>query len=136
MKATRRDFIHTSAAFGVLSVTKADAQPATAPAAGTQAAVASAKNIGVVISTRDQPNHLMAFLQALNDQGWGTGAAKKAAFSWASADGHYGLNHKELHNHTKKHLRRHGVHLIVAAGGLTSAMAVAEALNDATITKK
>jgi hypothetical protein len=125
MKASRRNFIHTSAAFGVLSVTKAGAQPATR----ARPLTASAKKIGFVVSTRDQPNHLLSFLQALSDKGWGPTAAKKASLFWASADGQYGSAHDALQKHAKKHIRQHKVDMIVAAGGLMTAIAVAKSLN-------
>jgi hypothetical protein len=125
MKKSRRDFIKTSTAIGMLGVTEASAQPVTPTAA---------KKIGFVVSTRDQPNHLLAFLQGLqsptaNGPGWGPTLSKKATLFWLSADGQYGSAHDELENHAKKHIRQHKVDMIVAAGGLTAAIAVAKALN-------
>lgn len=117
MKANRRDFIKTSVAFGVLGVTKTGAHAASPPT-----------KIGFVVSTRDQPNHLLAFLQALNDAGWGP-ITNKTTFSWASADGRYGSTHDDLQTLAKKHIRIHGVNMIVAAGGLMTAIGVAKALD-------
>jgi hypothetical protein len=123
MKKSRRDFIKTSTAIGVLGIPEASAQPR------SQAVAAVAKKIGFVVSTRDQPNHLLSFLQGLNDKGWGPTAAKKATLFWASADGQYGSAHDVLQNHAKKHIRQHNVDMIVAAGGLITAIAVAKAVD-------
>jgi hypothetical protein len=114
MDKSRRDFIALSAAAGagILTVTKAAAQTAT-------------KKIGFVVSTRDMPGHAASFLQALDDAGWETGS-KKATVFWASADGKYGGTHDELQKHAQKHIGR-GVDMIVAAGGLMTAIAVAKA---------
>jgi hypothetical protein len=120
MKESRRDFIKTSAALGVLSVTKASAQAALQPAV--------AKTIGFVVSTKDKANHIAAFLQALNDGGW-EAAGQKASVFWLSAEGEYGPMHDELKNHAKRHLARN-VNMIVAAGGLPAAVAVAAAIDE------
>jgi hypothetical protein len=119
MKKTRRDFIAASAGMGMLSVTKAAAQPVT-------------KKIGFVVSTADRPNHIAAFMQALDDAGWQT-AAKKTAMFWASAGGKYGSAHYELQNHAAKLIAR-GVDMIVAAGGLMTAIAAAKACDAAKAT--
>jgi hypothetical protein len=137
MKKSRRDFIRTSAALGVLSITTDASADCPNPAQGTSCSVPSgaSKTIGFVVSTRDQPDHLLVFLRALSDSGWGqagSGASNTVTLLWASADGRYGSSHNELQNYTKKLVRIHNVDMIVAAGGLTAAVAVAKALNSVT----
>jgi hypothetical protein len=112
MNKSRRDFIAASAGMGILSVTKAAAQ-------------ATTKRIGFVVSTADMPGHVASFLQGLDDAGWQT-ATKKATVVWASAGGKYGSGHDDLQKHAAKHILR-GVDVIVAAGGLMTAIAAAKA---------
>jgi hypothetical protein len=113
MKKDRRDFIKASAAIGMFGVTEASAQ--------------TPKKIGFVVSTRDNTNHVLSFMQALEDRGWS--GSDKVRFFWESAEGAYGSSHTELPDHAKKHIDR-GVDLIVAAGGLMSAIAVAQVLRN------
>jgi hypothetical protein len=121
MKASRRDFIKASTAIGMAGITQ------TAAAAAAKAA-AKAK-IGFVVSTSDQPDHIRCFLRGLQDnQEWGT-ATKPIKFYWASANGKYGGGRKELYRHAMKHMVNHQVNMIVAAGGLASAIAVAQAVD-------
>jgi hypothetical protein len=117
MKKERRAFIKASTAIGVLGIT------------GIGAAAASQKKIGFVVSTRDHAEHIACFLQALEDNSYGMDT-NKVQFFWESAEGKYGRNHKQLYNRATKHVNRN-VDLIVAAGGLTSAIAVAQAIQDA-----
>jgi hypothetical protein len=119
MKKSRRDFIAASAGMGMLSVTKAAAQTVT-------------KKIGFVVSTADKASHIAAFMQGLDDAGWQT-TTKKAAMFWASAGGKYGSAHYELQNHAARHIAR-GVDMIVAAGGLMTAVAAAKACDAAKAT--
>jgi len=116
MKKGHKDSIKKSARIGALAQSGLAAKKK----------AAATKKIGFVVSTRDQPYHLLAFLQALKDQGWGP---TKAKVVWASADGRYGSARDELQNHAKKHIRRNNVDMIVAAGGLTTAIAVAKAID-------
>jgi hypothetical protein len=117
MKKSRRSFIKMSGALGVLSVTKASALFAAPPVL---------KTIGFVVSTPIQPIHLAAFEQALDEKGWQT-AAQRALVDPDSAEGKYGPNHNELKNIAKGHIDQK-VDLIVAAGGLPAAVAVAAAV--------
>jgi hypothetical protein len=118
MKQDRRDFIKASTAIGILSVKGASAQAPPVP-------------IGFVVSTRDHADHIACFLQALEDAGYGIETKKQRLF-WRSAEGKYGSSHKELYDHAKKHIKK-GVTLIVAAGGLVSAGAVAQATSGTTV---
>jgi hypothetical protein len=119
MTVNRRDFITASAALGVLSLTKGSAQ--------SQAVVR--KKIGFVVSTKYEPSHEIAFLQGLMSKGW-QAADKKATFRWLSAEGKYG--HGARANTLKTHARnlRGQVDLIVTAGGLAAAAAVAQRLTE------
>jgi hypothetical protein len=116
---SRRAFIKTSAALGVLSVTKAS---------GVFAAAPVLKTIGFVVSTPIQPNHLAAFEQALDANGWQT-ATRRALVDPDSAGSKYGPAHNELRNISQTYIEQ-GVDLIVAAGGLPAAIAVATAVNN------
>lgn len=113
MKKSRRAFIKR------LSVTKASRVLAAAPVLRT---------IGFVVSTPIQPNHLAAFEQALDANGWQT-ATKRALVEPDSAGSKYGSAHNELRNMSQAYIEQ-GVDLIVAAGGLPAAVAVATAVND------
>jgi len=106
----------------VLSVTKASAVFATP---------AVLKTIGTVVSTPIQPNHLAAFEQALDANGWQT-ATKRALVDPDSAGSKYGLSssgHTELKDIAQSDIDQK-VDLIVAAGGLPAAVAVATAVNN------
>jgi hypothetical protein len=117
MKKSRRDFIQASVAFGVLTVTKATAQPGS-PAAGP----IITKRIALVVSTKKKDNHIAAFKQALRDKNWNTPTPP------LFADDKYGPTHNELKRLTNRHITN-GVDLIVAAGGLPTAVAVATVVN-------
>jgi hypothetical protein len=106
---SRRDFIQTSVAFGVLTITKATAEPAR-------------KRIALVVSTKKKDNHIEAFKQALRDKNWNTSTPP------LFADDKYGPAHNELKRLTNRHITN-GVDLIVAAGGLPTAVAVATVVN-------
>jgi hypothetical protein len=116
MRESRRDFIKTSAAFGVLTVTKATAEP------GSPAAAVARKKIGLVVSTKKRDGHIAAFKQALTDNRWDT--VNPPLF----ANGKYGPTHQELKNHAKTHIGN--VDLVAAAGGLPAAVAVATAIKE------
>jgi biopolymer transport protein ExbD len=117
MKTSRRDFVKVSTAVGMFGITET---------ASATAANAKAK-IGFVVSTKDHPDHLLCFLNGLQAGQWGT-STNPVKFFWASADGKYGSTHLELYNHALKHIEVHQVDTIVAAGGLPSAIAVAQAI--------
>jgi len=106
----------------VLSVTKASAVFATP---------AVLKTIGTVVSTPIQPTLLAAFEQALDDNGWQT-ATNRALVDPDSAGSKYGLSssgHTELKDIAQSDIDQK-VDLIVAAGGLPAAVAVATAVNN------
>jgi hypothetical protein len=133
MEKTRRDFITTSAAWGVLSVSKASAAEQCVGTGSTSSPSNFTKTIGFVVSTRDHLNHQFSFLRALADYGWAPNISpatvnNRARFVWASADGRYGPSHDELHNLAKKHVLQDRVDMIVSAGGLMTAIAVSKAL--------
>lgn len=109
MKKSRRAFIKR------LSVRKASGAPVL-------------KTIGFVVSTPIRPNHLAAFEQALDANGWQT-PTKRALVDPDSAGSKYGSAHNELRNISEAYIEQ-GVDLIVAAGGLPAAVAVATAVNN------
>jgi hypothetical protein len=112
MKESRRDFVKTSIAFGTLMVTKAIAAPAT-------------KLIGFLMSTKHKDKHENAFLQALSDKGWDS---HKIHFDPKFADDDYNVgNNQTLKNLAKQHIANNA-DLIVSAGGLPTATAVASAV--------
>jgi hypothetical protein len=117
MKKSRRTFIKASAALGALSVMKAS---------GVFAAAPVLKTIGFVVSTPIQPSHLAAFEQALDANGWQT-ATQRALVDPDSAGGTYGPARNELKKIAQGHIDQR-VDLIVAAGGLPAAVAVAAAV--------
>ena len=96
MKKSRRTFITTSAALGALSVMKAS---------GVFAAAPVLKTIGFVVSTPIQPNHLAAFEQALDENGWQT-ATKRALVDPDSAGSKYGSAHNELGNISQAYIEQ------------------------------
>jgi hypothetical protein len=118
MKKSRRTFIKASAALGALSVMKVS---------GAFAAPVL-KTIGFVVSTPIQPRHLAAFEQALGMNGWQT-ATQRALVDPDSAGSKYGPAQHELRNISQAFIEQ-GVDLIVAAGGLPAAIAVATAVNN------
>jgi hypothetical protein len=85
MKTSRRDFIKVSTSVGMFGITEAASAAAATPTF----------IIGFVVSTRDQPDHLLCFLRGLQDGKWGT-STNPVQFFWASADGKYGAKHQEL----------------------------------------
>jgi hypothetical protein len=97
-------------------------------ASGVFAAAPVLKTIGFVVSTPIQPNHLAAFEQALDASGWQT-ATQRALVDPDSAGSKYGPAHNELKQKAQG-LIDQGVDLIVAAGGLPAAVAVAAAVNN------
>jgi hypothetical protein len=114
LKLDRRTFIAGSGTIAVLGP--------------TGIAAASPIKIGFVISTRVHGDHILSFLQALADNQF-TIDENNVQFLPGSAHGRYGAAHQYLYNHAKDHINS-GVNLIVAAGGLVSAVAVAKAIND------
>jgi hypothetical protein len=88
-----------------------------------------AMKIGFVLSTRDHPHHVLAFVQALRDKGWEPKGRNKVSIVWASAHGKYGSAHDAIENLANKHIRHHKVDMIVAAGGLMTAIGVAKLLD-------
>jgi hypothetical protein len=117
MKKSRRTFIKASAALGALSVMKPS---------GVFAAAPVLKTVGFVVSTPIQPKHLAAFEQALDANGWQT-ASQRALVDPDSAGGAYGPAHNELKKIAQGHIDLKA-DLIVAAGGLPAAVAVAAAV--------
>jgi hypothetical protein len=114
MKESRRGFVKTSIAFGTLIVTKAIAQP------GSPAAV-SKKKIGFLVSTKDRNKHDSAFIQALNADNWTN--SNMAVYYRHADDDYAGVKNLVLQHIANK------VDLIVAAGGLPTAVAVASVIN-------
>src|SRR6516165_4961654 len=114
LKLDRRNFIAGSGAIAVLGITGASGAPS--------------RNIGFVISTTVHGDHIFSFLQALEDNGF-TIDGNHVQFFPGSAHGKYGGTHQEIHDHAKTHADN-GVDLIVAAGGLVSAAAVAQAIDE------
>jgi hypothetical protein len=122
MKESRRDFVGTSIAFGMLSVTKVIAQP------GSRAAV-SKKNIGFLVSTKLRDKHDNAFQQALSTQGWDS---NKVQYDWQHADDNYNISpNQTLKDLAGQHITKKA-DLIVSAGGLPTATAVAYAVTTYT----
>jgi len=119
MKKSRRTFIKGSAALGALSVVRAS---------GVFAEPPILKTIGFVVSTPIQPLHLAAFEQALLANGWQS-ATKRALVDPDSAGSKYGAGRNELRNIAQRYIEQ-GVDLIVAAGGVPAAIAVATAVNN------
>jgi hypothetical protein len=118
MKESRRSFVKTSIAFGTLIVTKAIAQPG-------RPAVVSRKQIGVLVSTKDRLKHDNAFQQALSTKGWDR---SKVQFDYKHADDDYNVStNQTLKNLAGQHIANRA-DLIVAAGGLPTATAVASAV--------
>jgi hypothetical protein len=95
---------------------------------GRSAAAPILKTIGFTVSTPIRPNHLAAFEQALDANGWQT-PTKRALVDPDSAVSKYGSAHNELKNIAQGYVEQ-GVDLIVAAGGLPAAIAVANAVNE------
>jgi hypothetical protein len=108
MKESRRDFIKASLAVSVITVSRATTQPAQA----------APKTIALVVSTKKKDDHEAAFMQALSDFHW-----YPAHNNNQHADGDY----SKLKQDAKK---VKNVDLIVAAGGLPAAIAVATALKE------
>jgi hypothetical protein len=118
MKESRRDFIKTSITFGTLIVTKAFAQP-------SSPAVVSKKLIGFLVSTRDRDKHDNAFQQALSTKGWNN---SNLTVDPKHADDDYDVNKNQtLKDLAGQHIAKNA-DLIVAAGGLPTATAVASAV--------
>lgn len=118
MKGSRRDFVKTSIAFGTLAVTKASAQPGTPT-------VVDKKLIGFLVSTNKKDKHDNAFEKALSQKGWDS---TKIKFAPKSAKDDYNVgNNQELKNLAGQHIADKA-DLIVAAGGLPTATAVASAV--------
>jgi hypothetical protein len=118
MEKSRRDFIAGSAAAGVVGVTEASAQPA-------RRTMPPDAKIGVLHTTTfGNDGQEKAFLQALKDNGVirnpGDIARRVALGNYANLD------------RFAKQLINLPVDLIVAAGGLVSAVAVAQALQNST----
>lgn len=120
MKESRRDFIKTSTAAWVLTVTKATAQPAS-PATATVK-----KKIGFLVSTQERMKHDNAFSQALSDNNWPVNSRE---FKPLSANDDYGPGDNTLKALANVHVAKH-VDLIVAAGGLPTAVAVASVVDN------
>jgi len=108
MNESRRDFIKGSLAISVITVSKATR---------TQAAPAK-KRVALVVSTKKKDNHEAAFAQALSNFHWHPVRNDK------HADGDYGKIKNDAGNVASQ------VDLIVAAGGLPTAIAVATALRE------
>jgi hypothetical protein len=108
MKESRRDFIKTSLAVSVITVSRAT----------TQAAPAKKKQIALIVSTKKKDTHEVAFAKALSTFHWHPDHNDK------HADGDYDKIKGDAKNVAKQ------VDLIVAAGGLPAAIAVATALKE------
>jgi hypothetical protein len=118
MKESRRDFVKTSIAFWTLTVTKTIAQPGS-PATTT-------KTIGFLVSTKEKDKHDAAFQQALTDDNW---TSNTYDFKPLSASDDYDVtNNNTLKTLARLHITK--VDLIVAAGGLPTATAVAWAVTN------
>jgi hypothetical protein len=111
MKESRRDFIKASLAISVITVSRATTQPA-------QAAAAGPKKIALVVSTKKKDNHEAAFAQALSNFHW------HPVHNDKHADGDYDKIKPDAKDVDGQ------VDLIVAAGGLPAAIAVATALKE------
>jgi hypothetical protein len=107
MKESRRDFIKASLAISVITVSRAT----------TQAAPAKKKRIAFVVSTQKKDSHEATFRQALSTFHWDPDHPDDK-----HADGDYAKIIGDAKDVAKK------VDLIVAAGGLPAAIAVATAL--------
>jgi hypothetical protein len=125
MTKNRRDFIKTSAALTILTVSKAAAQ-------GPLAVLP--RHIGIVHSTEFNTEFSNCFYQGLGAAGWAispTGSQKPidlplptGGANPAQAEGQYGgsYGHGALEKLVRAHHRK-GVHLIVVAGGMASQLA-------------
>jgi hypothetical protein len=109
MKESRRDFIKASLAVSVITVSRAT----------TQAAPAKKKQIAFIVSTKKKDTHEAAFAQALSTFHWDPDHPNDK-----HEDGDYAKIKGDAKNLAKQ------VDLIVAAGGLPAALAVATALKE------
>jgi hypothetical protein len=107
MTQNRRDFIKSSAAVTLLTVSNASAAPA-------------ARKIGVFHTTQ------------ISDQEWECFEAGLGSTTWqlkkeGEAKGQYGGSHK--HSVLENYIKKENVDVIVAAGGVTSLVAASDALS-------
>ena len=123
MKKSRRDFITGSAAISVISVTQASAQRA-------RRALPANLVIGLLHSTTYGGDQANAFWQALNDNGgWTPTNVQLKEPPGGQGKGNY----EKLQRLAKQLIKVPGMYLIVAAGGLVSAVAVAQALQNSGV---
>ena len=115
MKDSRRHFVKTSIAFGTLTVTKSVAL----------GGPAVKKKIGYLVSTKDKDKHDNAFQQALSANNWDS--SKQQNDPKFANDDYDVTNNPTLKNLAGQHIANN-VDLIVAAGGLPTANAVASAV--------
>jgi hypothetical protein len=113
MKQSRRNFGTTSIAFGIATVTKVGAQPFLFTPATWK--------IGFLVSTKDKAKHDAAFKQVFTDNGF------SIDFKPLSGQDDYDTTDFTLKQLANQHIAGK-VDLIVAAGGLPTADAVASAV--------
>jgi hypothetical protein len=118
MTQNRRDFINSSIAMTLLTISKASAQ-------GGQP-----RRIGIV-STGFNDEFEACFLQALKDDGWEKQPTSLRPIVVPGAtNAPYGgsIGHSALRNAVRAHVTTHGAHLIVAVGGNITQASAWEAL--------